>query len=68
MQIRKSSNLPEIFVTYVVKEFFENQGMKTVNPRYNGHVRFQRFCRYNESAIVTIYRHYEFSQISAVIF
>jgi hypothetical protein len=29
----------------------------TVNPRYNGHVRFQRFCRYNKSAVVTIYRH-----------
>jgi hypothetical protein len=40
----------------------------TVNPRYNGHIRFQRFCRYNESAVVTSYRHYEVSQIGAIIF
>jgi hypothetical protein len=26
----------------------------TVNPHYNGHIRFQRFCRYNESAVVAI--------------
>jgi hypothetical protein len=40
----------------------------TVNPRYNGHVRFQRFCRYNESAVLTNYRHYDVSQIHAIIF
>jgi hypothetical protein len=40
----------------------------TVNPRYNGHVRFQRFCRYIKSAVVTIYRHYEVSHIRAIFF
>jgi hypothetical protein len=42
--------------------------LSTVNPRYNGHVSFQRFCHYNESAVVTIYLHYEVSHIRAIIF
>jgi hypothetical protein len=58
--VNQNINLVEILVrTQKKKKQHPNSKFSTVSPRYNGHVCLQWFCRNNEFAVVTNYRHYQ---------